>query len=248
MLGSHWLSWEWPVELHRMLDFLLRMGVAVAAAGIIGLERELHGRAAGFRTHVLVALGACVIMIGAGEMYLLLPPPHNSATMSRLDPGRVVQGIITGIGFLGAGVIVKFSDNRVRGLTTAASLWMVAAIGTLAGGGMILLAGMSAAVGWIVLVVFRWIEKALPSEIYETLSVRTKNVDTGYQAVTTALKEIGAKVQSSRMSRNLEEGILRVDMTIVFRKGLRKDRGAELVNVIAKLDGITRVEWHPGQE
>src|SRR5256885_4695335 len=103
------------------LDILLRMFAAMAAGALIGLERSYRGRAAGLRTYTLVALGASLLV--ASVQYAA-----NWAPVGTGDPTRVVQGIVTGIGFLGAGVIIR-EGFSVRGLTTAASIWAIAVIG-----------------------------------------------------------------------------------------------------------------------
>src|SRR5690606_37309086 len=108
-----------------------QLTVALAAGGVIGLERSYHGRPAGFRTHALVCLASSLLMLVTlyQQAWLLPGVPLDSV---RTDPTRMAQGIMTGIGFLGAGVI--FKDNlSVRGLTTAASIWVTAAIGILIG-------------------------------------------------------------------------------------------------------------------
>src|SRR5688572_25174252 len=108
---------------------LLRVLAAVLAGALIGYERSYHGRPAGFRTHTLVCAASSLLMlITVYEAHWV----HVNAEMVRLDPTRMAQGIMTGIGFLGAGVIIK-EGLSVRGLTTAASIWMTAAIGILAG-------------------------------------------------------------------------------------------------------------------
>ena len=110
---------------------LLRLLAAVGAGACIGYERSFHGRPAGLRTHVLVCLASAVLML------VTVYEAHwvRASGEERLDPTRMAQGIMTGIGFLGAGVIVKEGLN-VRGLTTAASIWITAAIGVLAGVGL----------------------------------------------------------------------------------------------------------------
>ena len=119
-------------ELNDIGSFLFRILVAALLGGLLGLERDIHGRGAGLRTHLLVSVGSAVFMIlsirvesfGVG-----LDPNFMRVT----DPGRIAAQIVTGIGFLGAGVIIKVGLS-VRGLTTAACLWVAAAIGMAAGG------------------------------------------------------------------------------------------------------------------
>jgi putative Mg2+ transporter-C (MgtC) family protein len=111
-------------------DIVLHLLAALVAGGVIGIERSYHGRPAGFRTHTLVCLAASLLMLVTLYQSRWLPGPLGEAV--RMDPTRMAQGIATGIGFLGAGVIFK-EGLTVRGLTTAASIWITSAIGTLIG-------------------------------------------------------------------------------------------------------------------
>ncbi|HTO50217.1 MAG TPA: MgtC/SapB family protein, partial [Burkholderiales bacterium] len=112
------------------LEIILHLLVATLAGGLIGLERSFHGRPAGFRTHTLVCVASSLLMLVT--IYASRWFPGNELTRVAIDPTRMAQGIMTGIGFLGAGVIVR-EGLTVRGLTTAASIWITAAIGILAG-------------------------------------------------------------------------------------------------------------------
>src|SRR3977135_3415379 len=148
---------------HDELVVVGRVLLALVLGGLIGMERTLHGRAAGFRTHALVCLASALLMLAAGC------PRHwmaaNAIGPITIDPTRTAQGIMTGIGFLGAGVIFK-EGLTVRGLTTAASIWITAAIGILVGIGFWFAAVVGAAAALIVLALFRYIEARLPSEFY----------------------------------------------------------------------------------
>src|SRR5574341_2597533 len=135
-------------------ETVLHLGAALVAGGVIGAERTYHGRAAGFRTHALVC--------AASAMLMMLPHyqdawVHVVGEGGRLDPTRMAQGIMTGIGFLGSGVIVR-DGLTVRGLTTAASIWVTAAIGILTGIGFYCPAAVATALVLGVLALFRWIE------------------------------------------------------------------------------------------
>jgi len=118
---------------------LIRVLVAAVLAGVIGAERELHGRPAGLRTHLLVGTGAALVMVTFALTARILPSDGMWGQLVRVDPGRLAAGIITGIGFLGAGTIMRTGD-WVFGLTTAASLWFVAALGIAAGEGLYIIA------------------------------------------------------------------------------------------------------------
>ena len=116
-------------------EFILRIFVAALLGGIIGLEREYRAKEAGFRTHFLVALGSALFMIISAYGF----EGALVSDMHRLDVSRIAAHVVTGIGFIGAGTII-FQKNAVRGLTTAAGVWVVAAIGLACGAGMYTLA------------------------------------------------------------------------------------------------------------
>jgi putative Mg2+ transporter-C (MgtC) family protein len=146
----------------------LHLLIALAAGAIIGLERSYHGRPAGFRTHALVCLSSSMLMVLT--VYQDTWFASFSLEQVNVDPTRMAQGIMTGIGFLGAGVIMK-EGLTVRGLTTAASIWITAGIGIMIGVGFYFPAGIATALTLIVLSVFRWIERRMPIEFYANLTV-----------------------------------------------------------------------------
>lgn len=146
-----------------------RLLLAMLAGGIIGLERALHGREAGFRTHALVCVSSSLLMVLMVYQWQLVPEQYMYTV--RADPTRLAQGIMTGIGFLGAGVIIK-EGLSVRGLTTAASIWMTASIGIVIGMGFYYPAFFATGLTVITLSLFRWIENALPSQTYARFRVR----------------------------------------------------------------------------
>ena len=148
-------------------EITVRLLAALAAGALIGYERSYHGRPAGFRTHALVCTASCLLMLVTVYEAHWVP----SAAKVQLDPTRMAQGIMTGIGFLGAGVIVK-EGLSVRGLTTAASIWITAAIGILAGIGFYFPLVVSVLLTLGVLSVFRWVESAMPTQAYFHFAVR----------------------------------------------------------------------------
>jgi putative Mg2+ transporter-C (MgtC) family protein len=154
---------------HDQLEMLKHLAGALLAGGLIGLERSYHGRPAGFRTHVLVCLASAMLML------VTLYQSHwfQQVGLERItiDPTRMAQGIMTGIGFLGAGVIMK-EGLSVRGLTTAGSIWVTAAIGILIGIGFYFAAAVSTVLVLGTLSVFRWIEARIPMLYYALLIIR----------------------------------------------------------------------------
>ena len=129
----------------------LRLILAAILGGFIGFEREVHRRSAGLRTHILVSLGSCLIMLTSLYIFDIYKE------ITYLDPGRIAAGIITGIGFLGAGAIIR-SGEAVKGLTTAATIWLVAGIGLAVGCGFYLASVVSTILSIIVLYFLRRLE------------------------------------------------------------------------------------------
>lgn len=130
---------------------ILRLVLSSALSGLLGLERQLHRRAAGLRTHILVSLGSTLIMLTSIYIFDIY---KGSASV---DPSRIAAGVITGIGFLGAGTIIRYGEE-VRGLTTAASLWVAAALGLAVGCGFYVAALTTTILVLLALLLLRHIE------------------------------------------------------------------------------------------
>ena len=148
---------------------LAHLLTALAVGGLIGLERSYHGRPAGFRTHTLVCIASSALMLVTVYQQQWFPGGLNQRVS--LDPTRMAQGIMTGIGFLGAGVIFK-EGLTVRGLTTAASIWITAAIGILAGIGFYFPLIITTVLTLGTLSIFRWIEAKMPNQFFARLSIK----------------------------------------------------------------------------
>ncbi len=130
-------------DARQLARIVIRLLVAMLLGAIVGVQREQTGKPAGLRTHMLVALGAALFVIAPVE-----------AGMTSADLSRVIQGLATGIGFIGGGAILKLSEEReIRGVTTAAGVWMTAALGVAAGLGRIWMAILSALLTWFILAV-----------------------------------------------------------------------------------------------
>ncbi len=148
---------------NEVLIIVFRILAALVVGALIGFERSFHGRPAGFRTHALVCVASALLMlVTVYQSEWMTAVPLDAI---RTDPTRMAQGIMTGIGFLGAGVIFK-EGLTVRGLTTAASIWITAAIGILVGVGFYLPAAVGTIAALTVLAAFRYIEMRLPTEFY----------------------------------------------------------------------------------
>jgi putative Mg2+ transporter-C (MgtC) family protein len=210
-------------------DTLLRLAIAAALGGAIGLERELDEKAAGLRTHMLVSLGSALFtMVGAYGFHDFLV---HGGSVVRTDPGRIAAQIVTGIGFLGAGVIFR-QGFTVRGLTTAASLWVVAAVGMAAGAGFWQGAVIATVVGIISLRPLEWLkERALTQRAPVRLSVElAEGGSTG--PVLQALERSGDLLAMRRDGRRLEIE-LRMDV----------DRRMHALDEVAGLDDVEEARW-----
>lgn len=152
-----------------MYEIVIRLLLAAVIGGIIGFEREVHGRAAGFRTQLIVCVAAVLIMIVSENYYHYI---KNVDATLRIDPARISAGALMGIGFLGAGVIIK-SGYAVRGLTTAASIWIVSAIGLAIGGGLYFEGLLTSLITILALVALRTVEKKVKILRFKTITVST---------------------------------------------------------------------------
>jgi putative Mg2+ transporter-C (MgtC) family protein len=133
------------------IDFVIRLCLAFAAGGIIGIERSSRRQVAGLRTHILIAVGSCCLML----LSIWLPQQVNLG-----DPGRIAAQVVSGMGFLGAGAIIRLGSN-IRGLTTAASLWLTAAVGLTIGAGMFIAALTTVILAIITLILLNRLERKL---------------------------------------------------------------------------------------
>ena len=215
----------------------LHLLISVVVGGIIGLERSFHGRPAGFRTHALVCLSSSLLMLVSVYQQKWLPGSMENIT--QLDPTRMAQGIMTGIGFLGAGVIYR-ENFSVRGLTTAASIWITSAIGILIGIGFYFPAIMASVLAFGILSVFRYIEDRMPAQHFSHYTVSFPRDDAMPEAALRAmLKEYGFSI-ASLSYRVLNEGMHFEYRTVI--KSSRPDNVVRLADAMRKMEKVR--EFH----
>ena len=217
-------------------DALLRLLVAAVLGGAIGLERELRDQEAGFRTHLLVSLGACVFTLVSA--YAWTDWSFSTPQGIVFDPTRIAAQIVTGIGFLGAGAIIVRGIS-VRGLTTAATLWVVAAIGMAAGTAYYTVAFGATALVLVSLGPLRIVSKRMVSRVRpEEAELAVKLVPEGVAAnVLARIEEAGGTIQT------VEFGDERT-VDIVLRASRRAD-SARVAEEVSKLEDVERVQWRP---
>ena len=220
-----------------MLEHLL---VALAAGGLIGFERSYHGRPAGFRTHTLVCVASSALMLIT--MYQSHWYPEEFSGRVALDPTRMAQGIMTGIGFLGAGVIFK-EGLTVRGLTTAASIWITAAIGILAGIGFYFPLLVTTVLTLLTLSLFRWIESAVPGQYYAHLEVRFSRdkamPEDGFRGF---IKEQGFSI--ANLSYRYSANASFIEYRMVVRTS-RTDDVKRLAEALTRMDSVVEFRMFP---
>lgn len=215
-------------------EIIFKLLLGTLLGGIIGFERQTHGRAAGFRTQLLVCV-ACVLIMIISESYYAKSAVNPEFT--RIDPTRIAAGAMTGVGFLGAGVILK-TGLSVQGLTTAACIWIVSAIGLAIGAGQYL-AGISGfAITFLSLWGLRILEVRMPRLTYRYVTMVTD--DSGDENVVTSLFEKkGFKI--IKMDYAIE--FLEKEKKFIFTVSTRNDISIkDIIAEVAGLNGIKRIE------
>ena len=217
-------------------EALLRLLIAAGLGGAIGLERELRDHEAGFRTHLIVSLGACVFTLVSA--YAWTDWTFSTASGVVFDPTRIAAQIVTGIGFLGAGAIIVRGIS-VRGLTTAATLWVVAAIGMAAGTGYYAVAVGAAALvlvslGPLKLVSTRLVSRVRPEEAELGIRLAPEGEAT---RVLERIEELGAEVSYVEFGD---------DRTVdVVLRASRRSESARVAEQVNELADVEHVQWRP---
>ncbi|UFS72851.1 MgtC/SapB family protein [Geomonas sp. RF6] len=204
--------------------------------GIIGLEREIHGRPAGFRTHLLVSLGSCLFVASSIEFYTIFGNFSGKVPVG-VDPARVAAQVVTGIGFLGAGAIIR-DQAAVRGLTTAACLWVAAGLGVACGIGMYGLAVVATAVALANLLLLKEVEKKLSRDTYISVRVVGEDTPSFISRVEAVLAGSNLTALQLRFDRDVEHQRIGVDFQV---KQISKDTPADLLHGLGALEGVKRV-------
>jgi putative Mg2+ transporter-C (MgtC) family protein len=220
-------------------EILLRVGLAAVLGGAIGFERELREREAGLRTHMLVSVGAALFTLVSA--YAWTDWRFSTEEGLVFDPTRIAAQVVTGIGFLGAGAIIR-QGLSIRGLTTAATLWVVAAIGMATGAGY-----YAAAVITTVLVLFSlWPLRIAAHRVSGRLRPEEGRLALDLGAGATAVSVLTAVEQAGAMVRSLEfeeEGdTRRIDMRVRLERG--RD-AAEVIAALTRAEAIKGARWNP---
>jgi putative Mg2+ transporter-C (MgtC) family protein len=214
---------------------ILRLVLAVVMGGLVGIEREIHGRAAGLRTHILVSLGAALFMITS-----ILVSDRYASLGSQVDPSRIAAGVVTGIGFLGAGAIIRFGAS-IRGLTTAASIWAVAAIGLAVGAGFYEAAITGTLLVIVVLFLSRLEERMELKRHGKRLEVQVspQRKEDVKEEIKNVIETFGGKIKKFTS----EEGEAEEVVEFIFDLTLARACQGEALEDISSLQGVEKVRW-----
>ncbi|MCM8821960.1 MAG: MgtC/SapB family protein [Candidatus Omnitrophica bacterium] len=217
---------------------MLRIFITGILSGIIGWERERHARAAGFRTMILVGMGCCLSMIVSLRIYELFS--GIDSLYLTVDPARIAYGVLTGIGFIGAGTIIR-DRGKVRGITTASCLWVVSSMGLAVGCGYYFLGIATTIMVMLTLLTLKGIETKIPHDTYTRIKIKfSGTVTTFSDEIFQILSDSGHKIIESSIFENKKENFSVVE--ILCRSRGKKD-GISVMNALKSFDRIIEIEY-----
>nr|MBO2494413.1 methyltransferase [Clostridia bacterium] len=217
------------------LEDIFKLVLAMLLGGLVGLEREITNRPAGFRTHTLVCMGSTLVMVTSMHLFGLYSDVVN------LDPARLGAQVISGIGFLGAGTILK-DKARVRGLTTAASLWVVACIGLAIGAGLYSVAVVAALLAYITLILLKRMERLIISKSkIEEIELDIQNVPGQIAKVTECMGRLNVQIRDIKMVPTDEQWV-QTRFYVMLPRGMKREK------LIKELKAIKGVEIYTDED
>jgi putative Mg2+ transporter-C (MgtC) family protein len=230
-------------DFSELLEATVKLTVAALLGAMVGYEREAHGEAAGFRTFILVSMGSCLIMMVSIHLETMYRG-FGMESAVRVDPGRIASYALAGMGFLGAGAIIV-GRSMVRGLTTAAGLWLMTAVGLAVGSGYLLPAVMATLLGVFVLFTLRRARQWFHRDIYSTIILT-------FHEPTSRLEHIGAVVEKYPFTRiafvnfhkSLEKGTITYRLNVISKEGTEWE---ELTEELASLPGLKEIALEEGR-
>ena len=191
-----------------------KLFIAAILGGIIGWERHRRGRPAGLRTHLLVCIGVTLMMLVSEHIFVQYQG-HGHNSILRVDPARIAAQVVTGIGFLGAGTIMR-SRASIRGLTTAASLWVVAGIGLAVGSGFILPAFFTTVLTIAILTLNDLVEKKMKRNKYRTMKMLITGQELSLDDISQILEKNSVKLKNYKFKKNIEKNEIEYDLDVQY--------------------------------
>ncbi|MFQ5964850.1 MAG: MgtC/SapB family protein [Candidatus Scalinduaceae bacterium] len=192
-----------------------KLFISAILGGLIGWERERRGRPAGLRTHLLVCVGVTLIMLVSEHIFVHYQS-YKQDSVLRIDPARIAAQVVTGIGFLGAGTIMRFKTT-VRGLTTAASLWVVAAIGLAIGSGFILPAIFTTFLAIVTLILLPRVEDEIKTDKYGTLKMLIVGQEHFLDSIRSVLERYSLRLQTYKFERDMQKNEIMYDINVKYK-------------------------------
>ena len=221
-------------------DIALRLLLAILAGGLIGVNRSEQGRPVGLRTTLLVCLAACLAMI---EVNLLLSTPGKTpGSFASMDPMRLAHGLLAGMGFIGAGAIIRRGDV-VQGVTTAATLWFVTVVGLCFGSGHLILGVVTLLLGFLALWGLKWVEERTLTQRTATITLITKGERE--EELLTGLTAHGYQIRTLEATYVNRTQRRKLVYQIRWRGRTSGKDAADLVRELASRPGIERIIWRP---
>lgn len=222
-------------------EILVRVALTIVSAMILGIEREQHGRAAGLRTILLVSLSACVVMIVSDSFYL--QSLEVTATGWHPDPARLAAGALSGMGFLGAGVIIHLRSHIIRGVTTAATLWFATVVGLAFGCGALGIGMLATLLSLVILIVLPRFERRIEADWYSDLTVRLDLDSPSTQAVLDHIENFGLKIKGMGLDDDIAAHTRQVTLNLKFKKRDLARFPLEVSERLRQLPGVRSVRW-----
>lgn len=231
------------LDTKLILSALLKLSLAACLGGLIGLERETHGQSAGFRTYILISLGACLIMMVSmhlEKIYHFL----DAQSAVRIDPGRIASYALAGMGFLGAGAIIS-GKGSVRGLTTAAGMWMITGVGLAVGCGFYAPAILATLLSLFILYALRYTKPLFRRDIYTTIILVSEDIGGQFDRI----QEVMAKYPLTQMQfvsfhRQKDRGLITFRLSLLSKENVE---WRELTRDLTELPGIRRIALEEGK-
>ena len=220
---------------------LLRLCLAAIAGAIIGINRGSHGRAAGLRTMLLVCTTAALAMVLA-NFITIEANKANATTAWRIDTMRLPLGILTGIGFIGAGAIIR-RKNLIRGVTTAATIWYVTVVGLCFGGGFLLLGSVALAIACVALFVLPIPERRIDEDRTCQVVVVTRPEGITEDELRRKLVSMGVEVKGMSVRHHVSEKLKRICFDVQYRERHMFDLPQQLIADLSHRPGVVEVSW-----
>ena len=217
-------------------EFLGRLVLAALLGGVVGLEREIHGRPAGIRTYLILSLGTALLMVLSEYLLVAYHSKYPGLSLQG-DPGRIAGQAITGIGFLGAGVIIRYKDT-IRGLTTAACVWLVCSVGLAVGAGFYVVGVAVTLLTLLALIGLKAGERRMRKDWFEDLEVVSTDLPGQITLMKSLIAQHGFEVIASGLSRDAEKKELKATFQVRVRAVLPQ---REILQDLIELEGVKEV-------